>query len=73
MASLLLVLPIPFFTTITAIPITSSYPDVVPGPGLPSLESLNLTSEELYSMTLSPGLLPSLLPFLSPFSPHRNH
>lgn len=25
-------------------------PEVVPGPGLPSLESLNLTSAELYEM-----------------------
>lgn len=27
------------------------YPEVIPGPGLPSLASLNLTSAELYEMT----------------------
>ncbi|KAM3537913.1 hypothetical protein ARSEF1564_009168 [Beauveria bassiana] len=29
---------------------TVQYPEVVPGPGLPSLESLGLTSEQLYTM-----------------------
>ncbi|KAM3483479.1 hypothetical protein MY8738_003164 [Beauveria namnaoensis] len=29
---------------------TVQYPEVVPGPGLPSLESLGLTSEDLYKM-----------------------
>ncbi|KAF4635090.1 hypothetical protein G7Y89_g3017 [Cudoniella acicularis] len=29
----------------------SKYPEVIPGPGLPSLTSLNLTSEQLYTMT----------------------
>ncbi|KAM3482145.1 hypothetical protein MY5147_000264 [Beauveria neobassiana] len=29
---------------------TVKYPEVVPGPGLPSLESLGLTSEQLYTM-----------------------
>lgn len=28
----------------------SKYPEVIPGPGLPSLESLGLTSEQLYTM-----------------------
>jgi len=31
---------------------TVDYPEVIPGPGLPSLASLNLTSTELYDMPL---------------------
>ena len=42
--------------TISALPTTQnavqSYPEVIPGPGLPSLESLNLTSAQLYEMPL---------------------
>lgn len=30
----------------------SKYPEVIPGPGLPSLESLGLTSEQLYTMPI---------------------
>ncbi|KAF2120053.1 hypothetical protein BDV96DRAFT_485620 [Lophiotrema nucula] len=32
----------------------SQYPEVIPGPGLPSLESLNLTSSKLYNMPIPP-------------------
>lgn len=28
----------------------ATVPEVIPGPGLPSLESLNLTSQDLYAM-----------------------
>jgi hypothetical protein len=31
------------------------YPEVIPGPGLPSLESLGLTSKELYEMPRMPS------------------
>ncbi|KAM0740123.1 hypothetical protein ACQRIT_005307 [Beauveria bassiana] len=43
---------------------TVQYPEVVPGPGLPSLESLGLTSEDLYKMEpASPGIfLAHLIP-----------
>ncbi|KAM3523501.1 hypothetical protein MY4038_008164 [Beauveria bassiana] len=43
---------------------TVQYPEVVPGPGLPSLESLGLTSEQLYTMEpASPGIsLAHLIP-----------
>ena len=35
---------------------TSSVPELIPGPGLPSLESLNLTSADLYAMGPPPAL-----------------
>ncbi|CZR57667.1 uncharacterized protein PAC_07556 [Phialocephala subalpina] len=41
------------FKVITALPATTAaqlYPEVIPGPGLPSLASLNLTSAQLYTM-----------------------
>ncbi|KAH9475647.1 hypothetical protein JR316_0011202 [Psilocybe cubensis] len=39
-------------TTITLVHSSPTvYPDVIPGPGLPSLEFLNLTSKDLYTMT----------------------
>ncbi|KAJ3494985.1 hypothetical protein NLG97_g3715 [Lecanicillium saksenae] len=31
---------------------TIKYPEVIPGPGMPSLASLNLTSEQLYTMPM---------------------
>ncbi|KAH9475652.1 hypothetical protein JR316_0011209 [Psilocybe cubensis] len=38
-------------TTITIVHSSPTvYPDVIPGPGFPSLESLNLTSKDLYTM-----------------------
>jgi hypothetical protein len=37
------------------------YPEVIPGPGLPSLASLNLTSAELYQRIPSPGRSSSFL------------
>lgn len=40
---------------ITALPATTSeqiYPEVIPGPGLPSLAELNLTSAQLYTMPI---------------------
>lgn len=36
-------------TKVTTV-VARDWPEVVPGPGLPSLESLNLTSAELYEM-----------------------
>ncbi|KAF2018120.1 hypothetical protein BU24DRAFT_461090 [Aaosphaeria arxii CBS 175.79] len=39
--------------TVAAPSVGKHYPDVIPGPGLPSLEDLNLTSAELYTMPLS--------------------
>ena len=30
--------------------VVQSYPELIPGPGLPSLESLNLTVAQLYEM-----------------------
>lgn len=36
-------------TEVTTV-VARDWPEVVPGPGLPSLESLNLTSAELYEM-----------------------
>ena len=40
-----------FATAVVAVPAaTSSVPEVIPGPGLPSLESLGLTSADLYAM-----------------------
>jgi hypothetical protein len=38
-----------------ALPTADDYPEVIPGPGLPSLASLNLTSAELYQRVPSPG------------------
>lgn len=38
----------------TAIKRERIYPEVIPGPGLPSLASLNLTSADLYTMRLPP-------------------
>ena len=32
------------------------YPEVIPGEGLPSLAELNVTSAELYTMPIDPGL-----------------
>lgn len=38
----------------TAIPVTgTTYPEVIPGPGFPSLASLGITSEQLYTTPLS--------------------
>ncbi|KAJ6785327.1 hypothetical protein PWT90_02594 [Aphanocladium album] len=34
---------------------TIKYPEVIPGPGMPSLASLNLTSEQLYTMPMPDG------------------
>ncbi|KAJ7926811.1 hypothetical protein B0H13DRAFT_1599282, partial [Mycena leptocephala] len=41
---------------VSAIPTaTSDFPEVIPGPGFPSLVSLGLTSEELYKRIPTPG------------------
>ena len=37
-------------TAIASVVATADLPEVVPGPGLPSLQSLNLTSEALHAM-----------------------
>ncbi|TFK68300.1 hypothetical protein BDN72DRAFT_960370 [Pluteus cervinus] len=50
----LLVLAFAGLNSVVATPATESgnvYPEVVPGPGLPSLKELGLTSEQLYKMT----------------------
>ena len=41
------------FNGINALPAETAkvYPEVIPGPGLPSLASLGLTSADLYTMT----------------------
>ena len=40
-----------FTTAVVAVPVaTSSIPEVIPGLGLPSLESLGLTLADLYAM-----------------------
>jgi hypothetical protein len=41
--------------TIHAAIIPDDRPEVIPGPGLPSLESLNLTSADLYELPLPGG------------------
>lgn len=42
--------------TAAALPTSEQvYPEVIPGPGLPSLASLNLTSAELYQKKLPPS------------------
>ncbi len=38
------------------------YPEVIPGPGLPSLASLNLTSAQLYEMGMPEGKDREMLP-----------
>ncbi|KAJ3719156.1 hypothetical protein C8R42DRAFT_628616 [Lentinula raphanica] len=52
----LLLLPWAFTNAASVVDLVSrktTYPEVVPGPGLPSLAELNLTSEALYTMTPS--------------------
>lgn len=43
------------FSPVAALPkaVRTVYPEVIPGPGMPSLASLNLTSEQLYNMPLT--------------------
>lgn len=36
----------------------TTYPDVIPGPGLPSLQSLGLTSAQLYEMPKPEACMP---------------
>ncbi|PVH79024.1 hypothetical protein DL98DRAFT_633410 [Cadophora sp. DSE1049] len=43
----------------------TEYPEVIPGPGLPSLASLNLTSADLYNMP-APGFGTSLIGPVAP-------
>lgn len=40
---------------VAAVPSPSEYPEVIPGPGLPSLASLGLTSKDLYEGTRLPS------------------
>jgi hypothetical protein len=42
------------FQAVTAVP--KVYPEVIPGPGLPSLAELNLTSPQLHEMKPSEGI-----------------
>jgi len=39
---------------LAALPLSAAYSEVIPGPGLPSLASLGLTSEELYTRPFEP-------------------
>lgn len=41
-------LPLTVYAAAMPAPAQQSYPEVKPGPGLPSLASLNLTSAQLY-------------------------
>ena len=45
--------------------VPAEFPTVIPGPGLPSLESLGLTSAELYERAPSEGEHESLKIFIS--------
>ena len=60
-----------FATAVVAVPVaTSSIPEVIPGPGLPSLESLGRTLANLYAM--GPPLAPSkcTTPLVTRHLPH---
>jgi hypothetical protein len=46
------------FVLLGALPLVAAWSEVIPGPGLPSLDSLGLTSEQLYR-TLSTPATPS--------------
>lgn len=50
LTSLLLSFSISSATPLRMTPRAKTYPEVIPGPGLPSLASLGLTSEMLYEM-----------------------
>lgn len=50
MSALLLSLAFGAATALPAVETVKTYPEVIPGPGLPSLASLNLTSVDLYTM-----------------------
>lgn len=50
MLSSLVLLALGAFQVTSATPLTQQVSEVIPGPGLPSLESLGLTSAELYAM-----------------------
>jgi hypothetical protein len=43
---------------VNSLPTAEEFPEVIPGPGLPSLASLNLTSAELYQRIPNPGRQP---------------
>ena len=54
-------------STVVAVPAArSSVPEVIPGPGLPSLASLNLTSADLYAMGPPPALGKYVTPLMRP-------
>jgi hypothetical protein len=42
--------PTPIHSDLTEPDFIHTFPEVIPGPGLPSLESMNLTSAQLYHM-----------------------
>ncbi|KAJ7189366.1 hypothetical protein GGX14DRAFT_485149 [Mycena pura] len=56
----LLALTLCAFGLANAFPTAEEYPEVIPGPGLPSLASLNLTSAELYQRVPSPDIVKRL-------------
>jgi hypothetical protein len=55
------ILSLALATAVTAAPKARDYPEVIPGPGLPSLASLNLTSAQLYEMRTPESTLPLVL------------
>lgn len=64
---------VPATTTTTVTP-AAHYPEVIPGPGLPSLKSLGLTSDDLYKKGPSLGKASSIksqIPFLTNFIEER--
>ena len=55
--SLVLIVALASVHTTLALPTAESvYPEVIPGPGLPTLAELGLTSAELYQMKPKPGM-----------------
>jgi hypothetical protein len=48
--STLLLVALAFASNVAAVPTAETYPEVIPGPGIPSLASLGLTSADLYKM-----------------------
>ncbi|KAJ7871049.1 hypothetical protein B0H13DRAFT_2350115 [Mycena leptocephala] len=60
---ILVAISVSVVSLVSAIPTTTDtdFPEVIPGPGLPSLASLGLTSEELYRRIPTPGTTSFLL------------
>ena len=52
---------------VSALPAEPVYPEVIPGPGMPSLASIGLTSKDLYTM------VPAIAGGLGILSPYHFH